>query len=83
MKCIFQPSADKKFAKLPPEIKKRIITKLDFFTSTSNPLLFAEPLSRHEIGQYRFRIGDYRIIFDLKDKDIIILNLGHRRDIYR
>ena len=36
-----------------------------------------------ELGQYRFRIGDYRVVFDIEKNRIIILALGHRRDIYR
>ena len=29
------------------------------------------------------RIGDYRVIFDIEDKEIVVLRVGHRRDIYR
>jgi len=35
------------------------------------------------LGTYRFRIGDYRVIFDIEGKDIVALRVGHRRDIYR
>jgi len=35
------------------------------------------------IGQYRFRIGDYRIIFDLADDTLCVLEVGHRKEIYR
>lgn len=31
---------------------------------------------------YRFRIGDYRVVFDVKGDTLIILTLGNRRDIY-
>jgi mRNA interferase RelE/StbE len=34
-------------------------------------------------GTYRFRIGDYRAIFDIEGSDLVILRIGHRRDIYR
>jgi mRNA interferase RelE/StbE len=40
-------------------------------------------LVNFEIGSYRFRIGDYRVIFDVVDEKIIILTLGHGREIYR
>lgn len=83
MKYIFRPSAEKKFAKLAPKIQKRIVEKLEYFISTPNPLNFAEPLTNYEVGQYRFRIGSYRVIFDLENQYIVILNVGHRRDIYR
>jgi mRNA interferase RelE/StbE len=35
------------------------------------------------LGAYRFRIGDYRVVFDLEGDEIVILRVGHRRDIYR
>ncbi len=31
----------------------------------------------------RKRIGDYRIIFDIEDKNIVVLRVGHRREIYK
>ncbi len=83
MKYLFRSSAEKKFAKLNSQIQDRIIKKLEFFISTVNPLDFAEPLTHHEIGQYRFRIGDYRVIFDVEDETLVILSVGHRREIYK
>ncbi len=83
MKYIFRPSAEKKFAKLDSQIQARIIKKLEFVISTLNPLEFAEPLTQNKIGQYRFRIGDYRVIFDVEDETIIVLTVGHRRDVYK
>jgi mRNA interferase RelE/StbE len=35
------------------------------------------------MGQYRFRIGDYRIIFDLANDMLYVLDVGHRKEIYR
>jgi mRNA interferase RelE/StbE len=40
-------------------------------------------LISHKIGTYRFRIGDYRAIFDIDGENIVILRIGHRRDIYK
>ena len=48
-----------------------------------NPRLFAVKLMDKALGQYRYRIGDYRIIFDIENENIIILRIGHRREIYR
>lgn len=79
----FKPQAVKDLQKLPKEMQQRIINKLDFFVSSNNPLNFADHLINSEIGQYRFRIGDYRVIFDLEDTKIIVLLIGHRREIYK
>jgi mRNA interferase RelE/StbE len=34
-------------------------------------------------GLRRYRIGEYRVIFVILDEHILILRIGHRRDIYR
>lgn len=79
----FKPQADKALAKLPSDTQRRIIRKLEFYLQQENPLLFAEKLINAQYGTYRFRIGDYRVIFDLENSEIVILLIGHRRDIYR
>ena len=47
------------------------------------PLGRAKKLTRPELGQYRLRVGDWRIIFDLDGRDVVVLRIGHRREIYR
>ncbi len=83
MEYYFKASALKQLKKLSKEVQVRIIKKLDFFCSQDDPVEFSEPLVRSELGSYRFRIGDYRVIFDIEGGAIIILLVGHRRDIYR
>jgi len=41
-------------------------------------------LKNHPIANYRLRIGNYRVLFDVNwgKKEIYILKIGHRRDIY-
>jgi len=64
----------------------RIIDKVAFFTSHPDPLYFAKSLSGEFQGSYRYRIGDYRVLFYLAfGKELIIMKIykvGHRRDIY-
>jgi len=79
----FKKKAEKEVAKLPPRIRKRILRKLKFYSSQENPLRFAEKLKDYRFGEYRFRIGDYRILFDLESHKITILKVGHRKDIYK
>lgn len=79
----FKPQAIRDLKKLTKDIQIRIIKKLDYFASSEDPLVFADHLINYELGSYRFRVGDYRIIFDVVDEVLIILTLGHRREIYR
>lgn len=72
--------------RLERQIAKRIIGKIYFFSLQKDPLVFAKPLNNIELGQYRFRIGDYRALFDIDKKQQVhilsILRIKHRKDIY-
>ena len=83
MEIIFTYSAFRQFQKLEKNIQRRIDERLRFYISQQNPLKFAESLKDFKFGSFRYWIGDYRIIFDVKDKKIIILKIGHRKDIYK
>lgn len=83
IKYRFTPKAFKEFKKLDLDIKRKILSKLDYFCSTDTPTVFSKHLSDSIMGEYRFRIGDYRIIFDADGDGIRILKIGHRREIYK
>ena len=51
--------------------------------SVPNPLQFAERLTNFDFGEYRFRIGDYRVSFDIENNTVKILKIGHRKDVYK
>ena len=72
---------------LPRPIAQRIVKKIKFFSQQNNPLLFAKRLTNYSFGSYRFRVGDYRIIFDIDKKGkitiLLILSVKHRREVYR
>jgi len=72
----------KQLKKLPVDIQIRIIKKIKYFCQT-NLLVYADKLTDRQIGEFRFRIGNYRAIFDLADTILTILKVGHRREIYR
>ncbi len=50
-----------------------------------NPRQQGKALTANHSGKWHYRIGDYRIIADIKDEKItiLILNVGHRREIYK
>lgn len=49
-----------------------------------NPRLHGKGLTANRSGQWRYRVGDYRLLAEIQDDKIIVLvlNIGHRRDIY-
>lgn len=50
----------------------------------SNPRQHGKGLTANPSGQWRYRVGDYRLLAEIQENEIIILilNIGHRRDIY-
>ena len=58
-------------------VKSAIETKL-----TTYPEHYAVPLRRTLKGYWKLRIGDYRVIFEFDRLMIIVLGIGHRKDIY-
>ncbi len=49
-----------------------------------NPRLHGKALTANRSGEWRYRVGDYRLLAIIEDDKvkIIVLNVGHRRDVY-
>ena len=78
---VYSPTALKQLEKLERAIRERIIIALE--------RLRIKPESRDikklmGMPGYRLRVGDYRVIFDLENDKllILVLEIGHRRNIY-
>ena len=67
--------------KLDRSTSKRIVKKVD--EMKLDPKRYLEPL--REIGGYKLRVGDYRVIIDVDwdTKTIFVLLVGHRKKIYK
>ena len=78
---VYTRRAEKDIKKLDLSTKSRIEKSL--LKLQDNPVLYSEKLTDPKIGTYRFRIGDYRVIFDIEVNDIVILRVGHRKEIYK
>jgi len=79
---IITDNAGENLRRFPVDVQKRIFLKLVFYSHVRDPLAFAQRIHDHPLGSYRFRIGDYRALFDVADGEIYILAIGHRKDIY-
>lgn len=79
----FTSKSLKQFKKLDKKTQFRIIKKMDYFCSGKNPLVYADPISDKDLGEYRFRIGDYRAIFDIDEDLITIHKVADRKNVYR
>ncbi len=76
------PSAAKELEDIPKRNLTRIVRKIEDLPTNPRPQ-GCEKLSGQE--KYRVRQGDYRIIYEIRDRDqaIIIVKVGHRREVYR
>lgn len=83
MRLVYKRPAVKEIRKLSPQIQKRLKAKLEWFADKAYPLNFAESLTKPADAQYRFRVGSYRILFDVEDQDLVILYVQHRKQVYR
>ena len=78
---VYTNRAIKDLKQIDEKIKQRIGNTL--LRYSEDPLKYAEKLTDPRLGTYRFRIGEHRIIFDLENSDVVVLRIGHRKDIYR
>jgi mRNA interferase RelE/StbE len=86
-KIEFRPEAEKELAKLDGATIRRILTFLDKrLKPMENPRAIGEALRGQELGKYwKYRVGDYRLICSIQDKNvcILVIRIGHRREVYR
>jgi len=82
MKIFYIHRAVSQFEALPKSIQRRIAEKMRFYESQKDPIKFAKRLTDYREGEFRFRIGMYRLTFDVKDNGIYILKIEKRDKAY-
>lgn len=83
----FSEAADRELSKLDRQAAQRILKVLmDRIAPSSDPRSFGEALKGSKLGDFwKYRIGDYRLICRIEDDimRILVLRIGHRREVYR
>ena len=67
---------------LPKNIKDRIRKAIED-RLILNPLKFGEPLRYSMKGYRKLRVGDFRIIYKIEKQFVVILKIGHRKEVYK
>lgn len=85
---VFSKFADKRLKKLGKSEEDRIISKLQELKQHPDVLSILKPLHNFEPATHRLRIGNYRLILQIINgganrTEFFVLDVGHRRDIYR
>ena len=81
-KILFRKSVSRDMRRIPNQDIRRILKTIVSFSEDPRPS-GAERLSGQE--RYRVRQGNYRIIYEINDWEIIVVvvKVGHRKDVYR
>lgn len=77
------PAAGRTIKKLPKNIQRLIIEKIELLANEPRPVGVVKLSAKDSL--YRVRTGDYRIIYQIQDKIllVVITKVGHRRDVYQ
>jgi mRNA interferase RelE/StbE len=81
----FDERAVKELRKLGKQAQRDIISYLDERIAVDeDPQRFGKGLRSDLAGLWRYRVGDYRIVCQIRDGELIVLvvTVGHRRDVY-
>ncbi|MGH7929114.1 MAG: type II toxin-antitoxin system RelE family toxin [Candidatus Binatia bacterium] len=79
----FTPRAQRDFKALDGSVRGRIARRIDSLAENPYPQGIKKIEDEDEL--YRMRVGDYRILYQVKGRVLLalIIGMGHRRDIYR
>ena len=69
--------------RLPPDMRRRIVRRLEALEDNPRPRGVEKLTGVDEL--YRVRVGTYRIVYAIRDRElvVIVVRIGHRRDVYR
>ncbi len=84
-KVVLTEKAKKQLRKLDKKIADLIVNWIiKNLEICENPRIHGKGLTENRSGEWRYRIGDYRLICEIKDEEIVILvlEIGHRKNIY-
>lgn len=79
-------TAERQIKKLGHTAQKAVVRFLrERLKTADNPRQWGKPLRGDKKGLWRYRVGDYRLICDIEDERItvLVLEVGHRRDVYK
>jgi mRNA interferase RelE/StbE len=82
----FDARALRDLKKLGRQAQRDVLAYLDERVADRNdPRRFGKALKADLAGLWRYRVGDYRILCQIRDRELLVLivAVGHRREVYR
>ena len=77
----YKKSIERDLSRLDKKETRRILDKIE--KDLSGRAEFYPVLKGEFAGLRKMRVGDYRVVFTIIENDILILRIGHRREIYK
>jgi mRNA interferase RelE/StbE len=76
------PSAARQLRKFDPDVRRRLQAAIELLAIDPRP-----PAATRLVGgsgEWRVRTGNYRIVYEINDNELVVLvlRMGHRREIY-
>lgn len=81
MTPVFSLRFQKRLGKLPQGVQRRIIGTIERFIETGQP--HPEALKGKAAGLHKLKVGDYRVILQVVEATLVVLDVGDRKDVYR
>jgi len=77
-------AAIRDLTRLDKSVAQRIVKRINWLAENLDNIK-PEPLTGDLTGFYKFRVGDYRVLYEiLQDEQILVIHqIGHRREVYR
>ena len=77
------PAAARQLRKFDPHVRRRVQAAIELLAEDPRP-----PAATRLVGgagEWRVRTGDYRIVYEIQQDQllVLVLNVGHRREIYQ
>ena len=84
-KILLTEEAQSDIRKLESQLQNRILDKLEWMGINVSLLRHQSLQGSKWNNTFKYRVGNYRIIYQLdqKEKNLTVLKVGHRRDVYR
>jgi len=77
------PAAARQLRKFEPRVRRRLQAAIELLADDPRPPAATRLVGG--VGEWRVRTGDYRIVYEIEDRRllVLVLSVGHRREIYR
>ena len=85
-KIVLTETVERQMDALDRAVRHRVLGFLqERLSALPDPRMLGEPLTGTLKGHWRYRVGDYRLICKIMDGQLVVLvlEIGHRREVYR